>query len=384
MTPIERNAYRLLIMVAQGRFQDVDYMTVDYMPLDERFDLSISDLRDAIALLVEQGLIYVEEGLFHGYFRSIELTTAGKIRYQQLMQQQHNKSVTAENAIRTIEEQQKELSGIIKLESHERWIIARERFGRWKAETAKLFSETLSFLEVEKFQKISSSRTGDEMYKCRSFLSALIEELQNHPEDVLSNLVSNSPQVGVDMADKTLVTTVKDPRKVFVIYGRNEKARKALFAFLRSVGLDPKEWGQWVEAIGQGSPYVGEVLKKGFEEAQAFVVLMTPDDEARLREPLRGTYEEPHEINLTPQPRPNVIYEAGMAMGIDEERTILVELGKLRPISDIFGRHVIRINNTPQKRKELAQRLERAGCPVDLRGNDWLEAGNFDAALEGL
>jgi predicted nucleotide-binding protein len=178
--------------------------------------------------------------------------------------------------------------------------------------------------------------------------------------------------------------TGPDKRKVFVVYGRNEKARKALFAFLRALGLDPKEWSQWVNATRQGSPYTGEVLKRGFQEAQAFVILMTPDDEAQLREPLRGKNEEPHEVNLTPQPRPNVIYEAGMAMGIAEERTILVELGKLRPISDIFGRHVVRIDNTPQKRKELAQRLESAGCPVDMHGNDWLDAGDFDAALEGL
>lgn len=179
-------------------------------------------------------------------------------------------------------------------------------------------------------------------------------------------------------------STPPHPAKVFVVVGRNEKARKAMFAFLRSIDLDPKEWTQWVRATGQGSPYTGEVLKKGFREAKAFVILMTPDDEARLREPLRNAAEEPHEINLTPQPRPNVIFEAGMAMMFAEERTILVELGRLRPISDIFGRHVVRMNNTPESRKELAQRLETAGCRVDLTGNDWLDTGDFEAALEGL
>ena len=151
-----------------------------------------------------------------------------------------------------------------------------------------------------------------------------------------------------DMKENNARATPIDPRKVFVVCGRNKKANKAMFAFLRSIDLDPQEWSQWVQATGQGSPYTGEVLKKSFQEAQAFVVLMTPDDEARLREHLRSGDDGPHEINLTPQPRPNVIYEAGMAMMFAEERTILVELGKLRPISDTFGRHVVTKQHTSE------------------------------------
>ena len=70
-----------------------------------------------------------------------------------------------------------------------------------------------------------------------------------------------------------------------------------------------------------------------------------------------------------------------MAMGRDQDRTVLVELGTLRPFSDIAGRHTIRINNTSQRRQELAQRLRAAGCPVRLEGTDWHTAGDFDSAL---
>jgi hypothetical protein len=65
-------------------------------------------------------------------------------------------------------------------------------------------------------------------------------------------------------------------------------AREAMFSFLRSLGLDPLEWAAIVAATGKGTPYVGEVLTKGFEIAQAAVVLMTPDDEARLIVHLHG------------------------------------------------------------------------------------------------
>jgi predicted nucleotide-binding protein len=168
-----------------------------------------------------------------------------------------------------------------------------------------------------------------------------------------------------------------DPRKVFVVHGRNNTAREALFAFLRAVGLHPLEWSEIVTATGKAAPYIGEVLEKGFSIAQAVVVLMTPDDEARLREPYRGSHEPAHETDLTPQPRPNVLLEAGMALGLFPDRTVIVELGQLRPVSDIGGRHVVRMNDTPEKRHELAQRLETAGCAVNRTGTDWYKAGSF-------
>ena len=173
-------------------------------------------------------------------------------------------------------------------------------------------------------------------------------------------------------------------QEIFVVHGRNGKAREALFSFLRSIGLRPLEWSEAVQSTGKPMPYIGEILDVAFSRAHAVVVFLTPDDEAQLREPLRGRTEPPHEVNLTGQARPNVLFEAGMAMGRHENRTILVELGTLRPFSDIAGRHVIRIDNTSQRRQDLAQRLQAAGCPVNLNGTDWHEAGDFEAALEQM
>jgi hypothetical protein len=51
-------------------------------------------------------------------------------------------------------------------------------------------------------------------------------------------------------------------------------------------------------------------------------------------------------------------------------------------VSDILGRHTVRLNNTAEKRQELAQRLQSAGCPVDLTGTNWHKAGDFNHAIE--
>lgn len=168
---------------------------------------------------------------------------------------------------------------------------------------------------------------------------------------------------------------VADPRIVFVVHGRNDDAAGAMFTFLRALGLKPLEWSQAVALTGKGSPYVGEILDAAFEVAQAVVVLMTPDEVAYLR-PEFGSQEDP-ETDPGPQARPNVLFEAGMAMGRDSTRTILVEFGKVRPFSDVGGRHVIRLDGTAEKRQDLASRLETARCAVDRSGTDWLKDGDF-------
>lgn len=170
---------------------------------------------------------------------------------------------------------------------------------------------------------------------------------------------------------------VADPSAVFVVHGRNEQLRKSLFAFLRAIGLNPIEWAQAIRSTGKSSPYIGEVLNSAFGKAQAVVVLLSPDDEVRLSESLWGDTEPAYERTTQLQARPNVLFEAGMAFGIHADRTVLVQVGQVKPFSDVAGRHVLLLDDTPQRRADLAQRLETAGCPVDLTGRDWLTAGRF-------
>ena len=167
------------------------------------------------------------------------------------------------------------------------------------------------------------------------------------------------------------------PRSIFVVHGRNMGLRDSLFDFLRSIGLEPLEFSGAIHDTGKAAPYIGEILDAAFQKAQAVVVLLTPDDEVRLVESLWQTDEGPLERTVQRQARPNVLFEAGMAFGTHADRTVLLEVGHVKPFSDVGGRHVIRLDNTAQKRKDLADRLELAGCPVDLGGSEWMATGDF-------
>lgn len=61
-----------------------------------------------------------------------------------------------------------------------------------------------------------------------------------------------------------------------VIYGHDTEANRALFDWLRAIGLEPQEWIQLIQATANGSPYIGDVLKNAFKQAQAVIALFTP------------------------------------------------------------------------------------------------------------
>lgn len=175
--------------------------------------------------------------------------------------------------------------------------------------------------------------------------------------------------------------TAKGGARVFVVHGRDLRLRDGMFTFLRSVGLEPIEWIEAVTMTGKSSPYIGEILETAFSNAQAIVVMLTGDDEAKLRAGLCQPKEPVYETEPTPQARPNVLFEAGMAMAYNPDRTVLVEFGNLRPFSDVAGRHSVKMDGSTEKRQELAVRLEKAGCPVRLTGTDWQKLGDLRAHL---
>jgi hypothetical protein len=59
------------------------------------------------------------------------------------------------------------------------------------------------------------------------------------------------------------------------------------------------------------------------------------------------------------------------------ESTVIVEVGNMRPLSDLAGLNVIRFDGSAQAIRKVLSRLEVAGCAVDYSGTDWLDSGRF-------
>ena len=174
---------------------------------------------------------------------------------------------------------------------------------------------------------------------------------------------------------------VPNPREVFVIHGRDEPARKAVWGLLQAIDLRPLEWEEAVARTGSAAPFLGNVVAKAFEEIQAAVAILTPDDVANLHPALHGAREPEYETKPTGQARPNVLFELGMALGLHPDRTVIVEIGELRPFADLGGRNVIRIDGSEDSIlrgiRKISERLRHAGCAVNESGSDWLDTRRF-------
>lgn len=178
-----------------------------------------------------------------------------------------------------------------------------------------------------------------------------------------------------------------EPSKVAVIHGRNNNVKKSMFDLLYSLGLKPVDWTTATKRTGKGSPHHVDILNELLVDVTAAVVLLTPDDKVVLREEFQEDNDPEYEKRMMGQSRPNVLYEAGLAFAKLPNHTIVVEVGQLRPFSDMAGVSTIRIKDTTEKKDAvnrylLAERLRTVGC-VFQEDPGFLEAGDFWIEEEG-
>lgn len=158
--------------------------------------------------------------------------------------------------------------------------------------------------------------------------------------------------------------------KVFVVTGRDEDLRVSIFNMLRALKLEPMEWMDVLKSTGQPSAYIHDAIKKSINDAGAVVIIMAPEERAQLVEKFWSEAGDDREYF---QPRPNVIFEAGLALGIKEEKTIILQFGDIRIFSDIFGKHIVKYKGKSRElefKNDLFHKLQMAGCNCDA-GNDY-------------
>ena len=172
-----------------------------------------------------------------------------------------------------------------------------------------------------------------------------------------------------------------DPRRVFVVHGRDAKVRDSLFTLLRTFGLRPIEWTEAVRETNNTMPTILDILNSGLAMPKAVVVLLTGDDRGILRRQFRKGSDPDFEGKLMVQPRLNVVFEAGLACALFPRSTIFVVRGQLRPFTDIVGIDLVEIGSSQSWKSELRRRLKTAGCELD--DNDaWQGVEGFHPALQ--
>ncbi|MFY1670339.1 TIR domain-containing protein [Plantactinospora sp. WMMB334] len=165
--------------------------------------------------------------------------------------------------------------------------------------------------------------------------------------------------------------------RVFVIHGRDLVARDALFGYLRALGLEPLEWERLVRDTRSATPSLKEVVDRAARDASAVIALLTPDDLVELHPALRRATDSADEHGSC-QARPNVFLELGMALALHPDRTIILEVGRMRRPTDLGGLNYVHMDAAGNWLNKVASRLEGAGCPVDRTGDDWRSLKRFD------
>ncbi len=142
---------------------------------------------------------------------------------------------------------------------------------------------------------------------------------------------------------------------VFVIQGKDKKVSESMLSFLRAIGLQPVEKATFIRQMNAKSPDFIDTLRKAFDIVQVVIILLIGEDT-------------------------ETILKAGIALGINRDKTLLIKIGSL--ISGLYmdSTHFngcFEMDNSPESRLQLAQKLKDFGCNTNTQGDSWISIGNF-------
>ena len=182
------------------------------------------------------------------------------------------------------------------------------------------------------------------LQRAQAILESMLDEIEEYwPDNAQPQTVNGQPSVSEQIATN----------RVFVVHGRDDRAREAVARFLERLELEP--------IILQEQPNEGRTIVEKFEEyAQVgfAVVLCTPDDVGAL---------EIERDELKPRPRQNVVFEWGFFLGkIGRNRVCALYKEGVEIPSDYAGVVYIPLDDIGRWQMPLAVELQAAGLPVDL------------------
>jgi predicted nucleotide-binding protein len=251
-----------------------------------------------------------------------------------------------------IAEQLKELGELIADAQRSGTENGFERLNRWKTRTVDLLRQHVHPAEADRLdsKRKMSFLIGDpfgnlveETRMYAGFLTALDEELRNHPESVL--------KAALPVTDESRTITAPGPPAgalLFIVHGRDELNLLRLKTLLR------ERWNLESLVLSAQAGRGRTLIEKFEEEAQrstfAFV-LITPDD---LIQTSDGGYA---------QARPNVLFELGWFYGrLGRERVCILFQKGAKLHSDLDGISRVEFTSSiEEKLEEIERELITAG-----------------------
>ena len=223
-------------------------------------------------------------------------------------------------------------------------------------------------LSIKRLKEEALSELGDQDLLDKTNLEQ--HRQRPNPDDVSRRIdhaiqASKRPAFRVS-ARITLGQIQQDPRAVFIVHGRDMFAVEVLKELLAGLGLKQLTLEAVLHELGTANAQLWDVIYAGMQMAQAVIVLMTGDDEARLCE---GLADAPQD--LTRQARQNVLIEAGLALGMCDNRTIVVRCTSAVIPADFSGLFRIDVPGDGDWRVAVQERLAIAGCPLEADETTW-------------
>lgn len=141
--------------------------------------------------------------------------------------------------------------------------------------------------------------------------------------------------------------------EIFIVHGRDNKAKCAVAGFVRNLGFEP--------IILDRQPNAGltviEKFEKYADKAGYAIVLFTPDDVGALK------HEADDQLKF--RGRQNVVLEHGYFMGkLGRERVCVIREGEIEWPSDIRGLAYVPMDDDNEWQKKIIMEMKAVGLPV--------------------